>query len=135
MSIYSIGSVPSFLPASSAHITEATMGMQGEQARLEGLERAIGSAECPVALKEATQAFESFFLQIMFREMRRTVPEPAENSVFERSHAERVFREMLDEEMAIMAANNGGIGLSAFMFRQMQREGLVLMPANDNQRF
>ena len=125
--INNIGGVGTFIPASSAHIVEMATNMQADSARIEALEQAARTyAHDPVALKEATNAFESFFLQIMFREMRRTVMEAPEGSLFARSNAERIFRDMLDEEVSIMAANSGGIGLSAFIFRQMQREGTFM---------
>ena len=70
-------------------------------------------------LKRATIEFESFFLNMMLREMRRSVGN--EHSFLPQSNAERIFQEMLDEERARAAANSGGIGLADMMYRQLRR--------------
>ncbi|MCL2702175.1 MAG: rod-binding protein [Defluviitaleaceae bacterium] len=123
----SIGNIPAYVPPSSAYVAEAATHLQSEMAKTDNLVNDIRNAqsgECPVALMDACKAFESYFLQIMFKEMRNTIPE-AKDGFFVKSNAEKIFEGMLDEQMSIMAANNGGIGLAAFMFRQMQREGLT----------
>ena len=72
-----------------------------------------------IELKRAAIEFEAFFLNMMFREMRRSVGN--EHSFLPQSNAERIFQEMLDEEKARIAANSGGIGLADMMFRQLRR--------------
>ena len=77
---------------------------------------------CPIektALREATMAFESYFLQMMMREMRRTLND--EQRIIPKSSAERIFTEMLDQENAIQLAQAGGVGLADAMFQQMTR--------------
>lgn len=71
------------------------------------------------AIREAAKAFESYFLQIMLREMRRTIPE--DGGLIPKSQAERIFTEMLDEEMAKDMAQAGGIGLAQVIIEQMTR--------------
>ena len=80
------------------------------------------SAEERAAIQEAAEAFESYFLQIMLREMRRTIPE---NELIPKSQAERIFTEMLDEEMAKDMARAGGIGLAQVMVQQMTRDSYM----------
>ena len=70
-------------------------------------------------LRRATIEFESFFINMMLREMRRTTGN--EYSFLPKSNAERIFQEMLDEEKARVAANAGGIGLADMLFRQLSR--------------
>jgi flagellar protein FlgJ len=69
------------------------------------------------AIRNAAEMFESYFLQIMFREMRRTTLN--ENSFIPKSHAEKVFTEMMDEQVSKDAAAAGGIGLADMIYRQM----------------
>jgi flagellar protein FlgJ len=112
------------VPASDAYITMSSANMQSDMAKTESMVEALRNAqtgECPEKLWEACKAFESFFLQMMFKELRNTVPDNS-GSVFAKSNAERIFEGMLDEQVSIMAANSGGIGLAGFMFKQMARE-------------
>lgn len=73
-----------------------------------------------VQLRKAAEMFEAYFLQLMFREMRRTTFN--EQGLFPKSNAERIFTEMLDEEVANTAARGGGIGLADMIYRQMTRD-------------
>jgi flagellar protein FlgJ len=68
-------------------------------------------------IKEACEAFESYFLQIMFREMRKTSFN--EGGFLAKSQAEKIFIDMMDEETAKQAAKTGGIGLAKMMYEQM----------------
>ncbi|MCL2603169.1 MAG: rod-binding protein [Defluviitaleaceae bacterium] len=78
-------------------------------------ENAIDRAE----IRHAAEMFESYFLQIMFREMRRTTLN--ENSFIPKSHAEKIFTEMMDEQVSKDAAAAGGIGLADMIYKQMTR--------------
>ena len=71
-------------------------------------------------IRKAAEAFESYFIQIMFREMRRTTFD--ERGLFPRSNAERIFTDMLDEEIAKSAAAGRGIGLADMIYQQMTRD-------------
>ena len=71
-------------------------------------------------IRMAAETFESYFLQIMFREMRRTTFD--ERGLFPRSNAERIFTDMLDEEIAKSAASGRGIGLADMIYQQMTRD-------------
>ena len=71
-------------------------------------------------VRHAAEMFEAYFLQMMFREMRRS--DFAEHGLFPRSNAERIFTDMLDEEMATQAATTrNGMGLADMIYRQMTR--------------
>ena len=70
-------------------------------------------------LRQATKVFESYFIQMMFREMRRTSLN--ENGFIPKSNAERIFTDMLDEEISNITAARGGIGLAEMMYQQMTR--------------
>ena len=123
---------PGNVPASDAYISMTAANMNNDIAKTESLVESIRAArtgEDPEKLMEACKAFESFFLQLMFKEMRNTIPDN-KGTAFEKSNAEKIFTGMLDEQISIMAANNGGIGLAAFMFRQMTREEMSV-PASE----
>ena len=66
-------------------------------------------------LKEACQGFESLFLNMMLKEMRKTIPESEIGS----SYAMNMYQEMLDEEIAENASKGQGIGIADAMYRQL----------------
>ncbi len=71
-------------------------------------------------LKEACLQFESYFLNMMFKSMRKTVI--SGEGIFKKSNAENIFQEMLDQEMTKKMANQGGIGLADMMYKQLSRD-------------
>ena len=116
----------------TANVRAQTMSDARQGAEIAELERfreilAAAIAETEDAIKErrgqirlAAEAFESYFLQIMFREMRRTTFD--DGGLFPRSNAERIFTDMLDEEIAKSAASGRGIGLADMIYEQMTRD-------------
>ena len=94
--------------------------MQAQAVTGESFEDMLQSAQAAqdyAAIRSASIEFESYFIQTMFREMRRTLTSD-ENSLIPRSHAEEIFQEMLDEQVARNAATVGGIGLADMIVRQ-----------------
>lgn len=71
-------------------------------------------------LLAAAQDFESFFLYMLLKEMRKTVNE---SPMFHGGRAEEIFRDMLDEEMSkTMAKTPGqGIGIAQLLYEQLSR--------------
>lgn len=70
-------------------------------------------------MREACQGFEAMFLQMMWREMRNTVPE---NSLFGESNGEKIFKDMLDTEMVDRISAGGGVGLADIIYDQLTAE-------------
>ena len=64
-------------------------------------------------LRDACVGFEAMFLDIMFREMRNTVPE---NTLFGQSHGEKIWHSMLDTELMQNVAKSGGVGIADMMY-------------------
>ncbi|MBR1552680.1 MAG: rod-binding protein [Schwartzia sp.] len=64
-------------------------------------------------LREACEGFEAMFLDIMFKEMRNTVPE---NTLFGESQGEKVWHSMLDTELMQNVAKAGGVGIANMMY-------------------
>ncbi len=70
-------------------------------------------------LKEAVQGFESYFLYILMKEMRKTVPE---TGFINGGNAEKIFRDQLDQELTIqMAKAPGGIGIGKMLYDQLAK--------------
>lgn len=67
-------------------------------------------------LKKACVEFESYFLNMMFKSMRQTIV-PG----IEKSNAEKMFQEMLDQEMCQNIAETGGIGFADMMYSQLSK--------------
>lgn len=67
-------------------------------------------------LREACQGFESMFIKMMWKEMRNTVHE---NPLFGESQGEKIFRDMLDTELADRMSESGGLGLADVMYDQL----------------
>lgn len=68
-------------------------------------------------LKKACVEFESYFLNMMFKSMRKTIV-PG----MEKSNAEKMFQDMLDQEMCQNIAESGGIGFADMMYKQLAKE-------------
>lgn len=71
-------------------------------------------------LKKACEEFESYFIQTMYKAMRKTVN--SSDGFIKKSQGEEIFQDMLDEENSKSAAMHGGIGLATMMYKQMSRE-------------
>lgn len=68
-------------------------------------------------LKDACKDFEGLLLQMMYSQMKRTVPE---SSLLEKSTGREIFEGMLDEEI-INNVKERGIGLAEMLYSQLSR--------------
>lgn len=66
-------------------------------------------------LREACNEFESIMLQILYRQMKATVPE---SDFIEKSSARGIFEDMLDEEL-MKRGSMRGVGIAEMMYRQL----------------
>ncbi len=73
----------------------------------------------PQKIKEQAQEFEAVFIQQVFKEMRKTIPD---GGLIERDSAEDTFTQLQDLEAARVCARKGGIGLAELMTRQLLEE-------------
>lgn len=69
-------------------------------------------------LREAAREFESYFIGVMLKQMRKTV---AEGGLVEKSESRKQFESMLDEEYAKLLAKDEGIGLGAAIYDAMKQ--------------
>ncbi len=68
-------------------------------------------------LKEASEEFEIYFLQMMMKEMRKTVNK--DDSFIKESNAEKIFREELDNQMMIELGKTGQLGLAKSIYERL----------------
>lgn len=67
-------------------------------------------------LRDACVQFEAMFLDLMFKEMRKTVPK---DSLLGDSNADDILRSMHDTQMTQDLAQAGGVGLADMLYRQI----------------
>ena len=102
-------------------ITEAAMGRPNVEAFRE--------ARSEQAFKE----LEGLFLKELLKEMRKSIPD---EGIFEKSHATKMYEEMLDEVFSQAMAESGQFGIAKQIAAQLQlrEEGAVARPeALENQ--
>lgn len=69
-------------------------------------------------LKVASQEFEAYFVNTLFKEMRKTIQD---GGLTEKSQARETFEGMLDEEMSKLIGKKGGFGIADLIFENMSR--------------
>jgi len=69
-------------------------------------------------LKEACDQFEAIMLQMLYKQMKATVPE---GGLTEKSTARAMFEDMLDEAL-MEKSSHRGVGLSDMMYRQLSAQ-------------
>ncbi len=73
----------------------------------------------PQKLKDAAQQFEAVFLQQIFKEMRKTVPD---DGLIPRGNADDMYTQLQDMEAAKVMAERGGIGLAELMLQELLQQ-------------
>ena len=78
----------------------------------------LRSADLPQdeKLRIAAQQFESFLIQTLIRQMRDTVPE---GGLLPKSSGEKMFREIMDDQLAEDLSGRMGLGLTEAIVRQL----------------
>lgn len=69
-------------------------------------------------LSEACQMFEAMFLNLLWKEMRRTVPK---SGIMHGGMAEDMFTNMMDEAVSQASANEGSMGIAHMLERQLSQ--------------
>ncbi len=108
---------------SNADIVKQGMNIRIEEGQTESFQQMLENAskqDNPEQLKSACKAFESYYLHMMLKSMRATVPD---SGLVPKSQAEQIFQDMLDEETAKNASDAGGIGLADMLYKQLSRQG------------
>jgi flagellar protein FlgJ len=71
-------------------------------------------------LVKAAEGMEAIFIELMLKEMRKTVQN---NSLSMENNASKIYRGMMDHEMSQTAARTGGIGLADQIIAYLQSTG------------
>ncbi|MFO8086027.1 MAG: rod-binding protein [Desulfobacterales bacterium] len=71
------------------------------------------------ALNQLCQDFESVFINSLFQEMRKSVPD---EGYLENDMGMDLFQEMMDMEVAREMSNRGGLGLGKLLYEQLQNK-------------
>ncbi|MFH1539781.1 MAG: rod-binding protein [bacterium] len=76
----------------------------------------------------AAEEFESFFIYMLLKEMRKTVPK---SELFHGGRAEEIWQDMMDEEIGKQIAHTPGMGLgiAEMIYRQLSRPNVI--PASE----
>ncbi len=79
----------------------------------------MGNASSSGELRKACKDFESLFLYKLMQTMRRTIPE---SGLMDGGLTEDIYTDMLDEKIAVMAAESGrGTGLGERLYQDLRR--------------
>ena len=76
----------------------------------------VHKGQNPEKLRESAQQFEAIFIQQMYKEMRKTIPD---DGLIPRGNADDVYTQLQDFEAAKVTAQQGGIGLADLMMQQL----------------
>lgn len=79
------------------------------------------SPEKNQTLRKACADFEALLTQQMLATMRESSAET--EGLFEKSHGEKLFQSMLDQELAEKMAGGSGTGLGKMLFEQLSKGG------------
>lgn len=71
------------------------------------------------ALKEACSQFEGILLQIMYKQMKATVPK---SSLIPRSMGTEFFEGMLDDKLVENASQTNSLGLADLLYKQLSKQ-------------
>lgn len=71
-------------------------------------------------LKEVCKDFENIFINMMYKQMRATVPE---SDYLQSDSATKIYNSMLDENLCEVASQKG-IGIADMMYKQMSKQYL-----------
>lgn len=69
------------------------------------------------ALMKACKEFESIFLGIMYKEMKKTV---GDGGLVEKSNGTRIFEDMYTEELSKLTASHSGMGIAKMLYDQFK---------------
>ena len=70
-------------------------------------------------LKKATQQFESYFVDMLFKEMRKTVPD--DTLLGDSDHQTEIFTDMMDQDVSDSISKRGDFGLAKMMYSELSK--------------
>ena len=69
-------------------------------------------------LKKATQEFESLFIGMMFKQVRKGME--GENTVFGKSHESKRYQEMMDDTLSHRISESGNFGIGKTLYKRLE---------------
>jgi len=84
--------------------------------------KAQASKDQSAALDETAQQFEAMFIQMMLKEMRKSIPK---EGMFD-SHAVQTYQDMADKQTAIDLAKRGEFGIAQVIKQQLEQQGMAM---------
>lgn len=84
-----------------------------------GYENSRPDKNDPNTLKKLCQDFESIFINSLFKELRKSIPE---NGYLKHEMSMEIFHEMMDMEIAREMSKRGGLGLARLIYDQLQQK-------------
>lgn len=91
-------------------------GLGQTELRLQYLNSADNDSN-PEKVHAAARELETYFLHVLIREMRKTVPP---NPLIHGGKAEEIFQDFFDEEMAIELSRSNQFGLADSIYESLQ---------------
>lgn len=106
--------------AIGSNVVRERIGEEREEGRINAFQKKLEAAakeRDDVGLREAAREFESFFIGMMLKQMRKTV---IDGGLIEKSEARRQFETMLDDTYAQRMSEGNGIGLGETIYEAMK---------------
>lgn len=76
----------------------------------------------PQALETVAKQFESLFLNMLMKNMRKANEHLSEGSYFD-SNQTRFYRDMLDQQLSLSLSSGKGVGISEILVKQLSQQG------------
>ncbi len=78
--------------------------------------QSLGQAGSEQELRAVCEKFEAFFVQALFKSMRRTIPD---EGFIKKSNAQKWFEEFMDAEVSMSLAEKNSLGIAEALYQQM----------------
>lgn len=88
--------------------------------KLEGQLKTDYSKATDAELMDACKQFEAYFVEQMFKEMVKTIPESETGSSYT-SNLMSYYKDNMVQEIASASTEQGGLGLAQMLYEQMKR--------------
>lgn len=85
---------------------------------LKAAQQSASEEESDAQLKEACAEFESYYINKVFSEMRKSIPE---TQLFEKAQGHDIYEDMLYEEYAKEIAAGQGSGIKDMLYNQLKK--------------
>lgn len=93
-----------------------TSGQSNKMTQLENSLSSVEAGKDDEALKKACKDFEAYFMTMMLKEMRKSIPD---GGLMPKSQATQIYEDMLYEEYSNEASTGDGIGLAKALYEQL----------------